>query len=155
MKLTQYTVHHRLATSAIVFTLLVLGIYGLVQLPVDLIPDITYSLIKIHIWWRGATPEDINKNIADPIERQMATVNGIDYLYSSSIEGMYTLEANFRYGVNVDVAYQDTLAAMARVARELPKDMYPPFIFKTDPSQLPVLQLTIASDEWVVGQLGF
>ena len=76
MKLTQYTVHHRLATGAIVFTLLVLGIYGLIQLPVDLLPNITYSLIKIHIWWRGATPEDINKSIADPIERQMATVNG-------------------------------------------------------------------------------
>jgi len=153
MKLTQYTVHHRWATSAIVLTLLVLGIYGLVQLPVDLLPDITYSLIRIHIWWRGATPEDMNKNIADPIERQMATVEGIDYLYSSSIEGMYTLEANFRYGVNVDVAYQDTLAAMARAARELPKDMDPPFIFKADPSQLPVLQLTIASDEWDLTRL--
>jgi len=153
MKLTQYTVHHRWATSAIVLTLLVLGIYGLVQLPVDLLPDITYSLIRIHIWWRGATPEDMNKNIADPIERQMATVNGIDYLYSSSIEGMYTLEANFRYGVNVDVAYQDTLAAMARAARELPKDMDPPFIFKADPSQLPVLQLTIASEEWDLTRL--
>jgi hydrophobe/amphiphile efflux-1 (HAE1) family protein len=153
MKLTQYTVHHRWATSAIVLTLLVLGIYGLVQLPVDLLPDITYSLIRIHIWWRGATPEDMNKNIADPIERQMATVEGIDYLYSSSMEGMYTLEANFRYGVNVDVAYQDTLAAMARAARELPKDMDPPFIFKADPSQLPVMQLTIASDEWDLTRL--
>jgi HAE1 family hydrophobic/amphiphilic exporter-1 len=153
MKLTQYTVHHRLATGAIVFTLLVLGIYGLVQLPVDLLPNITYSLIKIHIWWRGATPEDINKSIADPIERQMATVNGIDYLYSSSIEGMYTLEANFRYGVNVDLAYQDTLAAMARVARELPKDIDSPFIFKADPSQLPILQLTVASDEWDLTRL--
>ena len=153
MKLTQYTVHHRLATGAIVFTLLVLGIYGFVQLPVDLLPNITYSLIKIHIWWRGATPEDINKSIADPIERQMATVNGIDYLYSSSIEGMYTLEANFRYGVNVDLAYQDTLAAMARVARELPKDIDSPFIFKADPSQLPILQLTVASDEWDLTRL--
>ena len=153
MKLTQYTVHHRLATGAIVFTLLVLGIYGLVQLPVDLLPNVTYSLIKIHIWWRGATPEDINKSIADPIERQMATVNGIDYLYSSSIEGMYTLEANFRYGVNVDLAYQDTLAAMARVARELPKDIDSPFIFKADPSQLPILQLTVASDEWDLTRL--
>ena len=153
MKLTQYTVHHRLATGAIVFTLLVLGIYGFVQLPVDLLPNITYSLIKIHIWWRGATPEDINKSIADPIERQMATVNGIDYLYSSSIEGMYTLEANFRYGVNVDLAYQDTLVAMARVARELPKDIDSPFIFKADPSQLPILQLTVASDEWDLTRL--
>ena len=147
MKITEYTVRRRYATAAIVFTLLILGTYGLVNLPVDLLPNVTYPMIKVHIWWRGATPEDVDKNIADPIERQMATVEGIDFLYSSSIEGMYTLEANFRYGVNVDVAYQDALAAMARVARELPKDMEPPVVIKADPSQLPVLQLTVSSTE--------
>jgi len=41
MKLTDYAVHRRLATGAIVFTLLVLGIYGMVRLPVDLLPNIT------------------------------------------------------------------------------------------------------------------
>ena len=153
MKLTQWTVEHRLATMAIVFTLLVLGIYGMVRLPVDLLPSMTYPMIKVHIWWRGATPGDMDRNIADPIERQMATVDGIDYLSSSSIEGMYTLEANFKYGVNVDVAYQDALAAMARVARSLPRDMDPPVIIKADPSQLPVLQLTIASEQWDLVQL--
>ena len=153
MKITEYTVRRRYATAAIVFTLLVLGTYGLVNLPVDLLPDVTYPLIKVHIWWRGATPDDIDKNIADQIERQMATVEGIDYLYSSSIEGMYTLEANFRYGVNVDVAYQDALAAMARVSRELPKDMEPPVVIKADPSQLPVLQLTVSSPELDLTQL--
>src|SRR4030042_1033529 len=105
-------------------------------------------LIKVHIWWRGATPEEIDKSIADPIERQMATVDDLDFLESSSIEGMYTLQANFKYGVNVDVAYQDALAAMARVARELPKDMDPPVVIKADPSQLPVVQMTISSDQW-------
>jgi len=153
MKITEYTVRRRYATAAIVFTLLVLGGYGLVNLPVDLLPDITYPMIKVHIWWRGATPEDVDKSIADPIERQMATVEGIDFLYSSSIEGMYTLEANFRFGVDVDVAYQDALAAMARVARELPKDMEPPVVIKADPSQLPVLQLTVSSTELDLTQL--
>ncbi len=97
--------------------------------------------------------EEIDKIIADPFERQMATVDDLDYLESSSIEGMYTLQANFKYGVNVDVAYQDALAAMARVARLLPKDMDPPVMIKADPSQLPVVQLTISSDQWDLVQL--
>jgi hydrophobe/amphiphile efflux-1 (HAE1) family protein len=148
MKITQYSVHHRLATGAIVVALVVLGLYGLWRLPVDFLPSITYPMIKVHIWWRGATPEEIDKNIADPIERQMATVDDLDYLESSSIEGMYTLLANFKYGVDVDVAYQDALAAMARAARELPKDIDPPIVIKADPSQLPVVQLTVSSDQW-------
>jgi hydrophobe/amphiphile efflux-1 (HAE1) family protein len=153
MKLTQYAVHRRLATSAIVFTLLVLGVYGLVGLPVDFLPNVTYPMIKVHIWWRGATPEEVDKSIADPLERQMATVDNLDYLESSSIEGMYTLQANFKYGVDVNVAYQDALAAMARVARELPKDMDPPVIIKADPSQLPVVQLTVSSGQWDLVQI--
>jgi hydrophobe/amphiphile efflux-1 (HAE1) family protein len=153
MKLTHYAVHRRLATSAIVVALVVLGLYGLWRLPVDFLPDITYPMIKVHIWWRGATPEEIDRNIADPIERQMATVDDLDYLESSSIEGMYTLQANFKYGVDVDVAYQDALAAMARVARELPKDMDPPVMIKADPSQLPVVQMTVSSEQWDLVQI--
>jgi len=146
MKLTRYAVHRRLATGAIVVALMALGFYGMRSLPVDFLPGITYPMIKVHIWWRGATPEEIDKSIADPIERQMATVDGLDYLESSSIEGMYTLLVNFRYGVDVDVAYQDALAAMGWAARELPSDMDPPIVIKADPSQLPVVQLTASSD---------
>ena len=64
-----------------------------------------------------------------------------------------TLLANFKYGVNVDVAYQDALAAMARAARQLPKDIDPPLVMKADPSQLPVVQLTISSDRWDLTKL--
>ncbi len=153
MRITTYAVRRRIATAVITLALVVLGVYSFVLLPVNFLPDITYPLIKVHIWWRGATPEEISTNIADPIEQQMAMVDNLDYLESSSIEGMYTLLANFKYGVNVDVAYQDALAAMARVARKLPKDIDPPVIFKADPSQLPVVQLTISSDTWDLTRL--
>ena len=146
MRVTHYSVSRLFATSALVLALVVLGLYGVWRLPVDFLPDITYPLIKVHIWWRGATPEEIDKSIAEPLERQMATVDNLDFLESSSIEGMYTAQVNFKYGVDVDVAYQDALAAMARVARELPKDMEPPVVIKADPSQLPVVQLTVRSD---------
>ncbi len=153
MKVTTYAVRRRIAAGVISIALVVLGIYSFMLMPVNFLPDVTYPLIKVHIWWRGATPEEISTNIADPLERQMATVDNLDYLESSSIEGMYTLLANFKYGVNIDVAYQDALAAMARVARQLPKDMDPPLIMKADPSQLPVVQLTISSDVWDLTKL--
>ena len=153
MKVTTSAVKRRVATSVIVIALTVIGVYGLLNLPVNFLPDMTYPMIKVHVWWRGATPVEIESNLADPIERQMATVDGLDYLESSSIEGMYTLMVNFKYGVNIDVAYQDSLAAMARVARQLPRDIEPPIVIKADPSQLPVVQLTVRSDQWDLVQL--
>lgn len=153
MKITEYTVKRRLATSAIVLALVVLGLYGMWRLPVNFLPDMTYPMIKLNIFWSGATPEEIERNLAEPIERQMMTVDGLDYLESSSIEGMYSLIANFGYGRDIDVAYQDATAALARVARKLPRDIDPPVIFKADPSQIPILQLTVRSDLWDLVQL--
>jgi len=147
MKITELAVRRRIATSVIVIALVVLGVYGLWRLPVNFVPNITYPLIRLYVSWPGATPEEIDKDLADPIERQLAQVDGLDYLESSSIEGLYTALVNFKYGVDVNVAYQDCLAAMARASKNLPKDIEAPFMIKADPSQLPVVQLTISSDQ--------
>ena len=148
MKTTDYAVRRRLATSAIVLALVVLGLYGLWRLPVDYLPNITYPLVKIQIKWPGATPEEIDTDIADPVERLMSTVDRLDYLESSSLEGLYNLNVYFEYGADVDVAFQDALAALTRAQQQLPKDIEAPYAFKADPSQLPVMQLTVSSDRW-------
>lgn len=70
MKITDYSVRRRLATSAIALALTVLGLYGLMRLPVNFLPDMTYPMVKLNIFWSGATPEEIERSLADPIERQ-------------------------------------------------------------------------------------
>ncbi|MDD8042943.1 MAG: efflux RND transporter permease subunit, partial [Verrucomicrobiota bacterium] len=151
--MTRIAVRRRLATSAIVSAFVVLGLYGLWRLPVDYLPSMTYPLVRIQIRWPGATPEEIDVDIADPVERLMSTVDRLDYLESSSIEGLYNLTVNFEYGSDVDVAFQDTLAALTRAQQHLPKDIESPYVFKADPSQLPVMQLTISSGRWTPVQL--
>ena len=148
MKITAVSVKKKLALSLIIIPLVVMGLYGIYRLPVNFLPDVTYPLVKVIIYWRGATPEEINTSLADPIERQIATVDGLDYMESSTIEGMYYLEANFGYGVDINVAYQDVLAAMARVIRKLPKDIDSPIVFKADPTQISMVDLVIRSDSW-------
>jgi hydrophobe/amphiphile efflux-1 (HAE1) family protein len=147
MNITKSTLLRPIGASVIAIAVFVVGLFSLRQLDVDYLPDITYPMIKIHIWWRGATPEDIDENIADPIERVMSTVDNLDYIESSSIEGMYTLLVNFEYGVDVEEAYQDVITAMGRIARELPPDIDPPVVIKADPSQLPVMQVTVSSQK--------
>jgi hydrophobe/amphiphile efflux-1 (HAE1) family protein len=147
MKITDISLKRRVAVTVLSVAAVVMGFFSLTRLDVDYLPEITYPMVKIHIYWSGATPDEIETNIAEPVERAMATVDNLDYLDASCIEGMYTLLVNFRYGVNVDTAYQDVLAIMGRVNRTLPDDMDPPVIIKADPSQLPVMEVTVASDQ--------
>ena len=148
MKITRLSVTRRLSTGAVLVALAVLGVYGLSRLPVDFLPDITYPLVKVHIRWPGATPDEADKDIADPIERLMATVDNLDYLESTSRTGLYSLDVHFDYGTDIDVAFQDVLAALTRARQNLPDDAEEPFVFKADPSQLPVLQVALSSGRW-------
>jgi len=147
MKLTAASLKRPVAVTVLVVATFVTGLFSLSRMEVNYLPDISYPMVKIHAWWRGATADDIETNIADPLEEIIATVDGLDYIESSSIEGMYTLLVNFSYDVDVEVAFQDVVAAMGRVTKKLPRDMDPPVIIKADPSQLPVIELMITSDQ--------
>ncbi len=146
MKITVTALKRPVAVVVLTVAVFFTGLFSLTQLDVNYLPDISYPMVKIHIWWRGATPDDIETNIADPLEQIIATVDDLDYLESSSIEGMYTLLVNFLYGVDVEVAFQDVVAAMGRVTKNLPSDMDPPVIIKADPSQLPAIEVMLTSD---------
>ncbi|MEA2011815.1 MAG: efflux RND transporter permease subunit [Verrucomicrobiota bacterium] len=147
MKITTTSLKRPVAITVLVVATFFTGLFSFTQLDVNYLPDISYPMVKIHVWWRGATADDIETNVADPLEEVIATVDGLDYLESSSIEGMYTLLVNFSYDVNVEVAFQDVVAAMGRVTKKLPRDMDPPVIIKADPSQLPVIEIMFTSDE--------
>ncbi len=165
MRITALALKRPVAVTVLTIAALAAGLFSLSQLDVNYLPDISYPMVKIHVWWRGATADDIENNVADPLEEVIATVDDLDYIESSSIEGMYTLLANFFYGVDVEVAFQDVVAAMGRVTKNLPRDMEPPVIIKADPSQLPVIEVMITSDkhdlvwlrewaeEWLVDRL--
>ena len=166
MKITAAALRRPVAVTVLVVATFATGLFSLSRLDVNYLPDISYPMVKVHIWWRGATADDIETNVADPLEEVIATVDGLDYIESSSIEGMYTLLVNFSYGVNVEVAFQDVVAAMGRVTKKLPKGMDPPVIIKADPSQLPVIEVMLTADEhdlvwlrewaetWLVDRLG-
>ena len=148
MKITSLALKRPVAVIVLFVAALVLGILSFTRLPVNLLPDITYPLVKVYVNWRGATPEEIEDNIADVVEPKVATVDNLDYLETQCTEGLYTLLVNFDYSADRDVAFQDVLAKMGQVRKNLPKDAEEPLILKADPSSLPVMDLIVTSDVW-------
>jgi len=153
MKLTDLALKKPVATTVLMLSVYVLGIISMLKLPVNLLPDITYPLVKVNISWRGATPEDVENQIADVVEPKISTVDNLDYLETRCMEGFYELLVNFDYSADRDVAYQDVVAKMGIVKKNLPKDADEPTIIKADPSLLPVMDLLITSRNWDVVKL--
>ncbi len=153
MKLTIQSIKRPAGTIMLMIVIMTLGIAGFLRLPTNMLPDITYPMVKVYVYWPGATPEQMENEVASVVERKMATVDNLDYIESTCEEGVYTLLVNFDYSVNRDIAYQDVLAKMGLVKKELPQDILEPVIFKADPSQLPVVEILVSSDNMSLTQL--
>ncbi len=153
MKLSTESIKRPAGTIMLMIVVMVIGIAGFLRLPTNMLPDITYPMVKVYVYWTGATPEQIENEVASVIERKMATVDNLDYIESTSEEGVYTLLVNFDYSVNRDVAYQDVLAKMGLIRKELPDGVLEPVVFKADPSQLPVVEVLVSSDHMNLTQL--
>jgi hydrophobic/amphiphilic exporter-1 (mainly G- bacteria), HAE1 family len=153
MKITTQSIKRPAGTIMLMVLVAIIGVTGFIQLPVNMLPEVTYPLVKVWVYWPDATPEQVENEIATVIERQMATVDNLDYMESTSEEGVYQLNINFDYSVDRDVAYQDVLAKMGLVKKDLPQEAQEPFIFKADPSQLPVVEILVSSDNMSLTQL--
>ena len=153
MKITDLSLKKPVSVIMLMLSAYVLGIMALLTLPVNLLPDIVYPLVKVNINWRGATPEDIENQIADLVEQKVATVDDLDYISSTCMDGAYELLVNFDFRADRDVAYQDVVAKMGIVRKNLPRDADEPTIIKADPSQLPVVDLLVTSEAWDVVRL--
>ena len=153
MNLTIQSIKRPAGTIMLMIVLMVVGIAGFFRLPTNMLPDITYPMVKVYVYYPGATPEQIENEIASVIERKMATLDNLDWIESTCEEGVYTLLVYFDYSVNRDVAFQDVLAKMGLIKKELPIGLPEPVIFKADPSQLPVVELLVSSENMSLTEL--
>jgi len=146
MNLSDISIKRPVGVFVITLMVVVLGIFFLRTLSVDLLPDITYPLIRIIIDWKGASPEEIEENILKKVETSVATTEDAIQVISSAIEGNASIEVYFEYGKDMDVALADTRAKLDLVRNQLPEDVDDPKIYKADPSQLPIFDVALSSE---------
>jgi len=146
MKITELSLNKPVSVIVLTLSVYVLGVLALFTMPVNLLPTVVYPLVKVNISWRGATPEDVENQIAEVVEQKVATVDNLDYISATCMDGAYELLVYFDFNADRDVAYQDVMAKMGIVRKSLPKDADEPTIIKADPSQMPVMDLLITSD---------
>ncbi|MCM8831173.1 MAG: efflux RND transporter permease subunit [Candidatus Omnitrophica bacterium] len=145
MNLSDLSIKRPKGIFVLTLMVIVLGLFFLNTLSVDLLPDITYPLIRIIIDWKGASPEEIEENILKRVEASVATTEDAIKVISSAIEGNAFIEVYFEYGKDMDVALADTRAKLDLVRNQLPPDADEPKIYKADPSQLPILDIALYS----------
>ena len=110
--------------SVISIIIVILGVLGLISIPVTQYPDIAPPDVKITANYPGANAQTVMQSVIIPIEQQINGVEGMDYITSSaSNDGSATIDIIFKQGVNPDIAAVNTQNRVARAAPLLPAEV--------------------------------
>ncbi|MBD1910921.1 MULTISPECIES: efflux RND transporter permease subunit [unclassified Leptolyngbya] len=145
MSLSTLAIRRHIGTLMLALTVLLLGFFFLVQIPVDLLPSITYPRIGVRVTSPGIDPTVAVDEITRPLERALVATDGVEQVFSETREGQVSLDLYFRPGGDIDQALNDATASLNRALRELPAGLEPPRLFKFEPSQLPVYEFALSS----------
>jgi len=135
------------ATSLMMFGVLLVGIVAYRQLPVSALPEVDYPTIQVMTFYPGADPTVMASSVTAPLERQFGQVPGLSQMTSSSSLGSSIITLQFNLDQNIDIAEQEVQAAINSSGTYLPTDLpNPPIYSKVNPADAPILTLAMSSD---------
>lgn len=145
-KLAEVCIRRPVFATMIVLALVVVGAAGYLHLGVDRFPEVDLPTVRIFTRLPGASPQEMEAQVSQPIEEAVNTVEGINELRSVNGMGSSFVVVTFNLDRDIDSATQDVRDRVSTVLRDLPRDVDPPTIAKADTDQSPVLSMSLSGN---------
>lgn len=133
----------RPVTTAMLFlTLIVFGWRSYQNLPINLMPDISYPSLTVRTEYEGAAPEDVEMLVTRPLEELLSIVGGMVEINSVSSPGLSEIILEFTWGADMNLAQQEVRDRLDLFdpPREVTRK---PVILRYDPSLDPVMRIAV------------
>jgi HAE1 family hydrophobic/amphiphilic exporter-1 len=151
MSIYSASVKRPVTTILIFVALIVMGLYSLVQLPVDLYPEMELPYVVVYTTYPGASATDMESNVTRPLENSLNAVSKLKELTSRSSDAVSVLFMQFEYGTNLDEASNDIRSSLSMVERVLPADCEKPTIIKFNTNMMPIIFYAVTAKESYAG----
>ena len=133
--------------SVLFFIMLTLaGLLGFRAMKIQNFPDIDLPTVTVTASLPGASPAQLETEVARKIENSMATLQGVKHIYTKVQDGVATVTVEFRLEKPTQEAVDDVRDAVSRVRSDLPGDLRDPVISKMNLAGVPILTYTVASN---------
>ena len=138
---------NRPVLSIVLSILIVLfGVVGFLFLGVREYPSVDPPIITVSTTYTGANADVVESQVTEPLEESINGIAGIRSLSSTSSDGRSTITVEFELGVAMEEAANDVRDRVSRAVRNLPPDIDPPVVTKSDADANPILSMTIQSE---------
>jgi len=124
--------------------IIILGGVSLLKIPITLIPELNPPIGVVVTSYPGASSTEVNEKVTKPLEATLVTLPGIKKLQSTSQEGSNLIVLEFNWTTDIEEVQLDILQRIDMTP--LPSDAQKPSFLKFDPSQFPIIQLSLRAD---------
>src|SRR3954464_8807827 len=125
---------------------LVFGIVAIIRMPIDIFPSINVPVVSMLWAYGGLSPKEMEQRIVAVAERVYSSyVNDIEHIESQSLNGQSIIKVYFQPDANVGTGMAQLAAASQGVTRQMPPGTTPPFMLRLNATDVPVMQLGVAS----------
>lgn len=146
MNFTSIFVKRPVLASVVSLIILVLGLRSIASLEIREYPETKDTVISITTSYPGASSELIKGFITTPLQQAIAQAEGIDYLFSSSTQGLSSIEAHMRLNYDANAAIAEIQAKVASQSSVLPQEALDPIITSKTGSTTSLIYIAFVSD---------
>ena len=145
MMLSDVSVRRPVFAAVAAIVLCVIGAAAFFFLPVRELPDVDPPVVSVSTNYAGASAEVIESRITEPIEQQIAGIQGVERINSTSRDGRSNVNIEFSLDRNIDDAANDVRDRISRVLGRLPDQADPPEVAKADSDSQPIMIMFLRS----------
>jgi hydrophobic/amphiphilic exporter-1 (mainly G- bacteria), HAE1 family len=153
MFISDLAIRRPVLTVVSMVALVVFGLVALELLQTDEFPEVAVPLVVVAVPYPGASPDQVEREIVEPIEEVIAGISGVRKVRSNSLDSFATLIVEFGFDKDMQEATQEIRDEINGIRNDLPVEMEEPVLTRVSPTDFPILSLALASESMTVGQL--
>ncbi len=153
MNMSTWSIRHPVPPIAVFVVLILIGLFSFRQLPVTAMPNIDLPLVSVTVSQPGAAPSELIRQVIQPIEDSIASVNGVRHITSTATDSAASIVVEFELETNTDRAVNDVKDAVANVRADLPESIIEPLVKRIDIEGMPILTYAVGDPTQTIEEL--
>ncbi len=145
MNVSSWSIKNPVPAVLLFIMLTLAGLWAFKAMKIQQFPDIDLPTVTVSASLPGASPSQMETEVARKLENSIATLQGIKHIYTKVQDGMATVTVEFRLEKPTQEAVDDVRDAVSRIRSDLPSDLRDPIISKMNLAGAPILTYTVAS----------
>ena len=145
MFISDFAIKRPIVTVTAMLALVIFGLFALFSLDTDEFPDIQEPIVVTSVVYPGASPDNVAREVIDPIEEAISGISGVKEVRSTAADGYAVVTTEFDFAKKISDAMQEVRDKLSEIRGDLPPEIEEPILSKFTETDYPILSIAFSS----------